>query len=1624
MSASIAVAGSSSFASQSWAISESRASFCAALSLFSTVLFKRPGHTGAIAELEQMAEGEGTLKAEAALALEPIFATSGDNMKLVQMLEARAQSAAPSEKAALLRRIAQLYEGPLENPDMAFVYAGRALEASPEDAEILADAQRSALASGTQEELMSLLEEVIPRARADAARTALIRVLAGLQAQDGSLDDEAILSFRRLLELVPGDEAALDSLAQLYRKRAAWGDLIDVLRLKLAITQDPKACAELLRSVAELQVGALEDADAAITTLRRLLEFAPEDMPALERLEHLCDGAERYAELADVLAREVALNLQRGNREKALDLKLRLAVLRDEKLLDHAGALTLFEEFLKERPGHSEAISLLEKMVMRDLGFEAAGDLLAAALRHTGQHQKLANLLDERAAATIGGRKLEFLVESAKLRIHFGRHDLAFLSLCRALREDPANAELRGLLRQTAERAEAFEELAELYLEVLIRLDGDDALEVGLELGAIYDEKLDNPELAIEAYEKARLAEPPPGCRALTALLRLYDEADADEKRLGVLESLTATVEDEAQRAEYFFQIGQLAEHRLDPPAPDRAARAYEQALDLAPDHLAAARALESLYEAARRFDRLMEVFELERPLVQGADLESLLEHMAEVAAEGLRDPDRAIGLYAEVRALNPRSEKAYAALERLYEESEKFDPLVELLTKKIAQTVDPRELTRLFDKKGRALVRLGRDEEAVKDFNAALERDPRYGQSLDALAAIYEKAGPSEALAAVLRRLIPLQNGIQAVKAVRVRFAEVLAAIDKRIEALDAARRTLDLEPHTIEELQRVGDLFQLLDSPADQIRALELRAMVLVEEDQEEGALELFYAIAELQTDALKKPLSAATSYERILDLAPGARSAFEKLREIYSAQKEWRKLGAVYERYLAGITGAEERLTLQKELAALQEEKLGQKDVAFLTYCRAFSEAPGDEELQRAVHRIAEETSSHEELAAIYEDVVDSIEKGPLFVRLALAFARLQDEKLDDPDAAEELLRRVLEFDPASAEALEALAAMFSRRGRDGDYVSSLEQKYEVAASIEERKHLLGEIALSQENRLGDVEEAAHAYQRALELEPDRETFRALIELYRRHKEPQRCIEILERARDFETEPHERAQLQVELSEIQERELGDDTSAIAGFRLALEFEPENRDALAALERIFTKLDRAAELLEVYRAQLALEAPEGAIHLHFKSAAIWEDKLQNLERADQCLVDVLELDPGNLQAVRGLEKLRRMDAEAHRPRRERWEDLLQAYDYHLGLNPKVHDQVELYVAMGEVQKTELGWTDKAFESFHKALELSPLSREAIHALGLLYEESGDYPKALEMLARECELLGRVREAAALQCRTGAIHLDKLDAPREAKAAFLKAIELDPKSLPAIRALQKLYEAEADFDRYLDMLVQETESVTGDAERIAAHLRVANFYQESREDALNAAQHYEKALALDPNLLDAARPLSDICMAEQRWERAEELLDIVVQQLSDGLSRDPKLAEQLCRQFYRLGYVCEKLKKDDRALSAYERAYQFDSTYLPSAEGYANRLVTAERWADAVSVYQAILIHHSEELTELEVVEIYWQMGDLYQKLGQPDRAQREFEKALTHDAHHDPSLRSMAELCEQLEH
>jgi tetratricopeptide (TPR) repeat protein len=1583
-----------------------------ALDTFQEVLTMRSGHPGAIGALEEMARSDSPLRGDAAAALEPVFTDAGDHLRLVQMLESRA-SAEPElkERIALLRRVAEVYASQMNNAEMAFVAAARALRELPDDEASLELCLKLVEPADAAEDLATLLTHIATKAADDGARASLYRALARLRLRQRDLEG-ALDTWKKVLELRAGDDEALDAMARLYAQLGRARELLDVLRRQIAATDDSSRRALLLLQIGTLQDEHLKDGMGALSTFRRLLELCPDDRAALERMDLLTQKLQRWPELADVLSRRIKLE----GKAASPDLMFRLAGVRESRLMDKLGALQLYAEILAARPDHADTVAKLASIVQKEPQNEGAVSALIQALRATRDGPKLAEVLELRIGVSPdAGERKALLIELAEIRKAQSEPELEYLALYRAFKEDPNDDSLRGQLESAAEAAAMQEELAHAYEEELPRIvDAADAAGVCVRLAVLFEEKLDHLDRAVLYYEKARELAPDIAPRVLPSLDRLYTQLGKPEELAGILETLADRAQDPEEKIAFLFRLGQIAHEPL--ANPERAVAAYERILELNKAHAPAARQLEQLYELAGNTDKLYAVLRLQRANASGQERERILSKMAQVSAEGLSDVGQSIDLYRELLLKNPRNESAYASLEELLERAERFEELRDLLAARVRQAIEPRELARANDKLGRVLHRrLGRGEESIPFFKAALERDPRHKPALESLREVYTELGRKDELVAVLRRLLPLQDDNDGIKAVRIQLSELLGEMGRREEALDAGRRAMEIEPHLLADLNRVHRVFASLKAHADAVRALELRSEVELVSDQRDQAVATLFEIAELWKGPAHKPESAGPPLLKILELDPANRTAYEGVRDLFAELSDWRAYAELVDRYLPQVVTDEEKIALLRELAKIREQKLGQKDAAFLAICRALQLDPADDHLREEVERLADATGSHEELAAVYEQVADDLPRSPLAERIYLALAKIQDQRLDDPTSAEASLRKILEFDPTDAPALEAMAQMFSRRGRDQEYVVVLEQKVEATGATEERKRLLHEIARVYEERLSDPGEAAGALIRALDLEPDPHSFGLLISFFKRQKAWVDVAHTLLRSRDLAATAEERARIQLEVAQVYERELEEDEQAAAAYREALELDPNGRDALEALERLYIKLDRPAELLAIYDRQLELSSDyRERVKVLFKSAAIWEDKFQNLANADACIEGVLAIDSQNLQAIRGLERLRRSQG--------RWEELVSVIERHIQLCTSAEEQSDLSVAIGDVFHQHLKQVDRAAKQYDRALELNPQNLHAMHGLGTVYERSGNWPFALEMLQREAEVIGPNPESAELHYRMGKINEEMLQDISTAKACYLEALRILPSYLPSLRALKGIHEAEGDWDAFEKALIAEAQYTEDPEAKGKALIEVAGYFAEKKEDLETASRWYEEALRLVPDSFEAAARLADIYVGRESWGQSERMLDIAIAQMTDKLAagHDDAVAKELCRQLYRLGYVTEKLGNKQKALTSYERAYRLDATYLPALEGLGNLLVQSGRLEEALKVYQTILIHHREDLTDLEVVEIYWQLGDIHSSLQQTDRAQNHFEKALSIDPGHEPSLRALVKIAE----
>jgi tetratricopeptide (TPR) repeat protein len=1381
------------------------------------------------------------------------------------------------------------------------------------------------------------------------------------------------------------------------------------LRRALAIEPDDAKRTALLSDLAAVQDERLDDAGGAILTTKRLLELRPEDREALARLDRLCVRTERWVDLADVLAREIAAAADAGDAAAAMALRQRLAELKESRLLDKEGALALYEEVLKDRPDHPEAIARLEAWLQRDPGHPRVGFVLEMAYAAGGDATRQAAVLELRAGERPDAteRKALYLQLADVREKKLADPEMAFLALCKAFREDPADAAVRVRLEKLAEASGHEEELCAIYQDEVDRLPPGDAARVSLVVGRLLDEKLADPAGAAPFLRRAQALDPEAAPVALPALERIYTKLESWPELADVLSSRASAAEG-AEKVAILFKLGQLSEEMLE--QKDRAADAYESALASDPRHLPSLRALEALYEGAGRREDLYRNLGAQK--AAGADpaaRERVLAKMAALAAE-LGKEDEAIGLWRELLAAKPRHDLALAALEELFEKSERWSDLAAHLRLRLSATVDRREIARLNDKLGLVLgTRLGDMTQAVASYKAVLDSDPRNRRALESLRDIHAAQGDQEALAGVYRRLVPLQEDAAGVKKIRLDLAEVLLRAGNKREATEQAKLAFDIEPHAIEDLARIEEVFRQTGAGGEGVRAAEARASLLAEKGGPAEAIPAWLAVADLWK-VQKRSDAAAAALDKVLELDPTNRAAFDAVRAIHQEAGNWRLYARVSELFAPQVADPAERLGLLKEAAQIQEKRLGQKDGAFLAWSRVLAQSPGDEEAFVACERLASETEADEELAEIYEQVSEEA-KGVVRARVLLRLGKLRDEKLDDADGAEGAFRRALEADPGSPDALAALTHLFQRRGRVRELVITLEQRLEAAADLAEKKATLVEVARIYDHDLSDVEEAITALKRVLELDgSDAPALEALTAIYRREARWPDLAAVLSRARDLAASDEHRVAYQLAIASLYENEIGDDEAAVEAYRTVMGLDDQNVDALAGLERLYTKLDRFAELNRVYERQVSLtEDPREQARVLAKSAGIQEEKLHDARAAIEKNEQILGLDGQNLPAIKALARLYR-DAKL-------WDKLITVLQHHLTLVSDRREQVALEVQIGEVWYKEMARVDRAEGIFNHALQLDPESRQAVSALGRLYERSGNWNLALDMLKREARIAGGAKDAVDIHVRMGAIYEDMLLDTAGAKEAYQRALALDPGCLAAVRALKGIAERGRDRGSYLEMLVDEARYATEPAEKTRLYTEVARIHQEEKDDREGAARYYEEALKRAPGHLDAARPLADIYIAQARWTDAERVLDAAVEAISG--SGDPK---ELCRQCYRQGYVAEKLGKREKALACHRRAYELDSTYLPALEGLGHLLVQEQQWDEALRIFTTIIIHHRDGLTDLEVVETHWQVGEIADRLGQADRAAASFKKALEIDANHEPSRRSLVRALETL--
>ncbi|MCB9563808.1 MAG: tetratricopeptide repeat protein [Kofleriaceae bacterium] len=1469
--------------------------------------------------------------------------------------------------------------------------------------------------AGEYGRLADVLEVMVANNEDPTARVDLLHRIASLQ--EARLDDlkAAFGAYARALKDDSGHELTLGHLERLAEATGAWAEVAALYGSEAEKSLEVPRQVDLLSRLARVHEQELGDVDKAIATYRRIIEAEFDNKPAVLALDRLYSGTQRWADLTDILRREI--QLAEGD-DEVVALQFRLGQTLEQALGDLKGAIDVYREILTTTPTHGPTIGALEMMfldghnqleiaaILEPL-YEASAEFEKLHRIYEVQLGKLTEMVDRQAM-------YQRLAELAETRLYDPTRAFGWWGA--ALVEDPrwdrAVEECERLARDTG----VWDDLVGVYTRALERAaDRDIQRQTLLRLARVFEFELQDAARAVETHLRV-LEIDPRDVDALAALDRLYLGAGMYDELVEILRRRIEVSHDPDEQIELQFRRGDVFAEALGDL--EAALGCYHAVLEQESRNRRALESEESIYFRREEWQKLYDTYEKLVDVSEGDDeLADIYARMAKLSSEALNDEERSVDLWGRVLDIRGEEPGALANLAALMTRREAWEDLLQIIERQVAVATDEGDQITFYKRLGRIWEeRLGRESNALDAWLAADRIDGRDLETLRSIARLYRQTQAWDELSQTIRRIIEV--GIEQGAVNEEQVIELYADLGQlegdilgRVEeAVDAWRRVLALDPGDFRALAALEGLFTREARWEEAIEVLEKRALVL---DDEKARIENLLQAAATWEEKVEDLDKAAEVYERIRQADPANTTASARLEAIYTQQYKWNELCEILIERVDHTEVVAEQIAILNQAARVYETEIGDQDAAYYVLEAAFKRDYAHEATAKELERLATSTNRWQDLLAEYSQQVADLENtdrsaaADLWVKIG----RWYGEHLGHIEYAIHSVQQALRLDANHTGALAAVAELQRRRGSWAELIETLSKHAQVEPDADKRNELYLDLGEQFENRLQDPLQAIAAYQNALASQPASvPALTALERLYRQQQMWENLIDVLSRRAALEQDEDAIIRLKLEIGQLFDLRLYDAQSAIGSYQGVLDIDPSNLAALRALEQLYEKTGQSEKYLEVLEAQLDASPTDAErVSLYERMASAWEERFGKLDRAAECLEKIVAIDTRNFGAFRELARLYQQAA--------RWEALVETYRNHIMATTDTPTRVDLYCAMGAIYDAQLGDADRSIEAYTDVLSFDPDEPRALDALGRLYERIQEWDRAIDVMGQLVRITEEPRKQVDLYYRMGRVLYDELRDAESAEAHFLRGLTIDAGHVPTMEALTRQYKDRGDWLKAAQMMVRAEQYTPVVLDKVRLLYEAARIYLDRLHSEDQAKQLLAAVIALDPEHVEAGRPLADLYFEAEEWAPLSPIIDMLVRKVAQT-HPDPRELNDL---YYRAARTADMLGDPEKALTYYKAAYDIDATYLPTLVGRADLLFKMQDWDGAGKIYQTILVQHRDSQAEADVVRIYYRLGMVRQALGERKKALNMFEKALEIDPTHRDTLAAVIDLQQQ---
>ena len=1604
--------------------------------------------------------------AEVAEQLVPYYEGAAEHDKLVEVLAILADSQEGSAALQAVRRIAEIYERDLEEPDGAVHWAGRAVELDPDNRSTREAFERLARQVDRLDELVFQLQDLAEEQSGDT-RLALLWQAARICSEELSdrHGDMAIDLFTAIVQEDPNDRRAITKLEELQTEAGNYSDLLATLRKRLELVADDQGKAELNLRIAQIQHEQLKDTQAAVRTYRVILKLDPANDRALEQLKRAYAEESEWDNVAEV----AQLQLEAAPEQRQIVL-FELAQVCQHKTNDLRKAIEAYAQLIREFPDSTlaeRAVGSLTSIEDDDFQTEIA-ETLEPVYRADENWDALTQALELLVESDSDGseKQVERLWDLADVyEKHLSQLAKAYVSAQKAIKAGVVDEKNWDELERLADANQEWDPTADLYRAAIEKQPDD--LTLVVRLARLCQDKLRNVDEAISVWEQVQEANPTDK-EAIGALERLYPAAEKVDELVGLLAARADAETKKAKRKALLFRITDVL-HEAGRPLD--AVPYYEQVLELDEKDRRAFDALRTLLDASTNWTRLIEVLIARLEVAPKRDRAELRMQLGGLYDRELDNQNDAFDVFRDILVENPKHKEAtleleqlarhiinrdehtelraeiYQTLQGIYEANDAWEDLIRM--KKI-QLSDPGQT----DEQGftyRLVAeilrdRLGRKEEALENLSAAFRIDFEDSQLLSDVEQLAIELKAWESLVMLFEMAVETIEDDY----LRVEYNRRLAQLyeehtDDSDGAIACYEQVLSTEPDdkkVLEALERLHLQANNMDDLVD-IR----KRKVNLTSGQER--LELLRQIADDVHNVLRNEPEAIDAYRNVLLEKPGDTEALDSLEDLLLATGQWEDLLDILREKLDLAEDAEDRTDILQQMASVAEDRLEDWDTAIEAYCSVLDVDAQNGVALAALERIYEQTKNWSELAGILQRQMELYSEPEHRGASALRLGKVLESKLGERGQALSVYRDVLKSEAVVDRVVEAVEAALTDdeyastaadillphyEGREDweDVVRLLQRRVETTSADNTKLELLDRMREVLDERLGDKKRALQAACRSYTLAPNsmhREVAEQLADVSSNYVT---LAEAYEGVLESDGAGEEALTVSLRLAEIFEDLLEDTERAESEYRRALGLAPDCEEALEALETLYEGQNRVDDLLSILECRVELAQSSGdvenALEFLHRIASIHDDVAGDVESAISAWERALESSETDVAAYASLNRLYRNE--------RKWDDLVELLERQIGATTDQTQIVDLKLEVGQVYYRELSAYGRALDSFSEVLALSAEHAEAISRL----QEFIDAPRTLdsEFIVRAAEVLEpEYRKSENWSRLTQMLEVRARQAEPESAADFLiEAANLHETRLDGIPTA---------FERLMHVfeLTPDRQSVWEDLERLAGQVNgwkpLTAAMEKEFSDRTKISEDSLLPLAarlgvlLDEYIGDldrSRRVLEFVVEAEPDHRQAQESLERVYSGLQawddlvDLYRRRADFSEDASERLTTLLKVSrlqeEILSDRDAAIETYRQVLDLDPTNTEAFRALERLFEYGEQFESLVELLdrRASVIDDDEERAEL-----YYQLGQTLQTdLDSAEQAVPMFRQVLELVVGHESAIHTLDVLLTQL--